>query len=299
MQTRNYDISIIIVTYNNRDILPRCLVSLSRVTAAFSSQLCIIDNDSADGTARYLQDPLSWNPMAFTAVETIYNATNLGYTKGVNQGLQRALGRMILLLNPDIVFADNPFERLFDELQKDARIGVVAPQLRFFNGDIQPSCRRFPKKADVLFEFMGLSRIFAKSALFNAWRMADFSHTVSSDVPQPQGAFLLLRRDVLLAVGPLDESFPMFFSDVDWCYRVYAQGWRIRFVADVFVYHLQGASIRQKKARMIISSHRSFITFFQKYDKTWRDRCSTKCIFLLLLIATPLRLLRHLNRIGQ
>ncbi|MBN1560722.1 glycosyltransferase family 2 protein [candidate division KSB1 bacterium] len=297
MHTRDYDISVVIVTYNNRDIIPRCLATLSNAMATYSSQLCIIDNHSSDGTARFLQDALSWTGLYFTVVDRIYNEKNLGFTKGVNQGLRRCLGRTILLLNPDIIFRDNPFDRLFDELQQDERLGVVSPQLRFFNDEVQPSCRRFPKKADVFCEFLGLSRLFSKSAFFNGWRMPDFNHRVSCDVPQPQGAFLLMRRDVLRTVGLLDESLPMFFSDVDWCYRVRAHGWRIRFIADVFVYHRRGASVRQEKARMIISSHQSFIAFFQKYDRTWRDRCTTKCAFFLLLIATPARLLFHLNRL--
>jgi N-acetylglucosaminyl-diphospho-decaprenol L-rhamnosyltransferase len=296
MNSRDYDISVVIVTYNNRDIIPRCLATLSRVMAAYASQVCIIDNNSSDGTADYLRNAL-WNDFHFTVVEKVFNEANLGYTKGANQGLQRCLGRTILLLNPDIIFSSNPFERLLDELQQDECLGVVSPQLRFFNGDIQPSCRRFPKKADVFYEFLGLSRLFSKSEIFNAWRMPDFNHRISCDVPQPQGAFLLMRHDVLRTVGLLDESLPMFFSDVDWCYRVRAHGWRIRFIADAFVYHMRGASVRQKKARMIISSHQSFITFFQKYDRTWRDKCTTKIVFFLLLIATPVRLLFHLNRL--
>jgi len=297
MQNSDYDISIVIVTFNNRAIIPRCLATLSKAVASYSSQLCIIDNHSNDGTDVYLHDPSSWNQLSFDAVERIYNPENLGYTKGINQGLRRSLGRTILMLNPDIIFHDDPFVLLFDELYRDERIGVVSPQFRFMNNRIQPSCRRFPEKKHVFFEFLGLSTIFSKSRLFNAWRMPDFDHMSSNDVAQPQGAFLLSRRDVLETVGLLDESFPMFFSDVDWCFRVIDNGWRIRFVADVFVHHIRGASVNQKPAQMIISSHQSFVAFFNKYDRTWRDRCSSKIVHLLLLIVTPLRLLFHLNRL--
>ena len=292
-----YDISIVIVTYNNRDILPRCLDSLSRSLSPYLSQLCIIDNNSTDGTAFYLRDSATWNTFSFKTVERVYNRENLGYTKGVNQGLRRCLGQIILLLNPDIFFRDNPFEVLITELEQEENVGVVSPQFRFLDDSVQPSCRRFPKKKDVLFEFLGLSRLFPRWVFFNTWRMPDFDHKVSADVAQPQGAFLLMRQDVLSTTGLLDESFPMFFSDVDWCFRVHQNGWRIRFMADVFVYHLKGASVKQRRAQMIISSHQSFITYFRKYDKTRFDRCITHFVHILLLVATPLRLIMNLNRL--
>ena len=203
------------------------------------------------------------------------------------------------MLNPDVIFAENPFERLIQEFEQNPDIGVVSPQFRFLDEKIQPSCRRFPRKIDVLYEFLGLAKIFSRSAVYNAWRMPDFDHQHIRDVDQPQGAFLLTTPRVLDKVGFLDESFPMFFSDVDWCRRVMAHEWRIRFIASVFVYHFRGASVKQKRARMIISSHQSFVAYFRKYDKNWRNRCATKLVHLLLLMATPLRLLPNLNQLSS
>ncbi len=297
MNNPEYDISVIIVTFNNRDIIKRCLSTLSRALADSLSQLLIIDNNSIDGTGDIFRQPNFWKQFSFQAVEEIINSENLGYTKGVNQGLQRAAGRYVLMLNPDIIFKNNPFDELFDVLENDANIAVVSPQFRFPDETIQPSCRRFPTKRDVLFEFLGLSILLSNSAYFNAWRMPDFSHAESVDTCQPQGAFLLTRQKVLKKVGLLDDSFPMFFSDVDWCRRVLQQGWRIRFIASVYVYHIRGASIKQKRAQMIVSSHKSFVDYFSKYDQTWRDRCATALVHFILLMATPLRLLRQVHRL--
>jgi GT2 family glycosyltransferase len=297
MNTPKFDISVVIVTYNNHRIITRCLATLSDVLADYSAQLCIIDNHSSDGTPDLLQQPNFWKQFSFDAVEELYNPANLGYTKGVNQGLRLAAGRYVLMLNPDIIFEANPFGELLEILRNDQNIGVVSPQFRFPDDTIQPSCRRFPTKRDVFFEFLGLSKLFSNSAYFNAWRMPDFTHTESCDVKQPQGAFLLTRCEVLEKIGVLDESFPMFFSDVDWCRRVIDHNWRIRFIASVYVYHIRGASVNQKRAHMIVSSHKSFVDYFRKYDKTWRDRCSTALAHFLLLMATPLRLLTQLHRL--
>jgi GT2 family glycosyltransferase len=297
MNNPEFDISVIIVTFNNREIIKRCLATLSVALSGYTSQLCLIDNNSTDGTPALLQQENFWKQFTFQAVEELYNSENLGYTKGVNQGLRRARGRFVLMLNPDIIFTGYPFEKLFEILKSEKNIGVVSPQFRFPDDTIQPSCRRFPAKRDVVFEFLGLTKIFARSAHFNAWRMPDFSHSESSDVCQPQGAFLLTRKEVLDKIGILDEFFPMFFSDVDWCRRVIEQGWRIRFVASVYVYHIRGASVNKNRSRMIVSSHKSFVDYFSKYDQSWRDRCNTAIIHFLLLMATPLRLLTQLHRL--
>ncbi len=290
MGNSQIDLSIVVVAYNNAAVIRRCLTTLSAAVASYSSELYIIDNNSDDGTAHILRDANTWKHLSFNHVERIYNLSNVGYTRGVNQGLRRCRGRFVLMLNPDIIFTDNPFPALFRRLGEE-NVAVVSPQFRFPNGDVQPSCRRFPTKRDVLFEFLGLSKIFAASALFNRWRMPDFDHRHSRDVPQPQGAFLLTRESVLQAVGVLDEKLPMFFSDVDWCRRVIDGGGRIRFCAEAFVVHLQGASVRQKRAEMIVSSHRSFVAYFCKYDESFFDKILTMMIHFLLLTATPLRLL--------
>ncbi len=281
-----FDLSVVIVTFNNHDLILDCLFSLSRALESYTSQAILIDNFSTDGTRTLLKKAVSGKHLSFQAVQLIFNSENIGYTRAVNQGLHLCKGSFVLMLNPDILFPENPFPALFQCFQNG--VGVVAPQLLFPNGNIQPSCRRLPKKRDVLYEALGLSRLFPR---FNSWRMPDFDFCSSLDVPQPQGAFLLAKKNVVHQVGVLDERFPMFFSDVDWCRRVLEQGFRIRFCANASVIHHKGASVYQKRARMIVSSHRSFKDYFGKYDASKTERTATVLIFLLLLVATPPRLL--------
>jgi len=285
-----FEIAVILVTYNNASTLKKCLHSLSRVLTDFHSQLLLIDNKSTDTTPDILNECIRRKQLSFDAVELILNADNKGYTSAVNQGLEKSRGEYILFLNPDIYFADTPFPTLIKYLSENKQVGVIAPQLRHLNGAIQPSCRTFPLKRDVLYEVFGLSRVFKTSSVFNRWKMGSFDHKMSRDVHQPQGAFLLTRKMVIQSVGVLDNRFPMFFSDVDWCYRVWRAGWTIRFCAGVFVYHGLGTSVRQKKSQMMISSHRSFVDYFEKYDSLPRDRLYTLGISALLLVITPVRL---------
>ncbi len=280
-----FQISIVIVTFNNQSHIKQTLKSLADALDGYSSQLVLIDNKSQDDTVTEIHQIL--DTLSFTSLNFIPNQQNTGFTRGVNQGVKLCSGEYVLILNPDIVCRKDTFEILFEQMKKQ-KAGVIAPQLRYPWGEIQPSCRRFPRKMDVVSELLGLARIFPGSPQFNRWRMPDFDHNHSEFVEQPQGAFLLMNRDVLLKTSLLDERFPMFFSDVDWCRRVYENGERIYFSSDTFVYHLKGASIYQVRDAMIVSSHRSFAAYFRKYDKTFYNRMATCIIkFLLLIILIP------------
>ncbi|NIA30349.1 MAG: glycosyltransferase [Actinobacteria bacterium] len=277
-------ISVIIVTFNNvRTILP-CLVSLQKALFQYQSQVFIIDNASSDGTISVLGQKQKSLTKYFSEFSLRLNNTNLGFTLAVNQGLKLASGDFVLLLNPDVVLQNDTIERLLTCFSQENKIGVVAPQLRFSDGRIQPSCRNFPRKRDVILELSGLAKLFPSSPVFNHWRMSDFDHQETKDVEQPQGAFLLARQEVLQQVGFLDERFPMFFSDVDWCRRIIAKGWRIRFCSGTFVMHLQGHSVFQRRGEMIVSSHRSYVAYFKKYDETFLEQVSSLFIALVLYI---------------
>jgi len=279
------DLSIIIVTFNNQDIIRECLQSISRYFDSLTIELILIDNQSTDQTRDILSE--SWP--AFAHKHCIFNEQNEGYTRGVNQGLKIASGKYILMLNPDVIFPQAILYDLFEML--DDFTAVVVPQLRYPDGRIQPSCRRFPQKSDVLFESLGLSKIFPDSDRWNRWRMPQFDHKTSRFVEQPQGAFLLTTRETLEKIGLLDERFYMFFSDVEWCRRVYENGFKILFAAEHFVYHVHGASVRKKRKKMILTSHRSFIQYFQKYDKTFGQKCLTAGVWFLLAMGTIPRLI--------
>lgn len=258
-------LSIIIVTYNHEREIKKCLHSLSRALSKFLAQIFIIDNHSTDGTIAVARKVLS--QLEFKHRWTIIcNTTNRGFTMAVNQGLRQAQGDLVLLLNPDTELPAQVFQQLFDIFRADPQVGVVAPQLRNPDGTIQPSCRRFPRRREVIYHALGLNWLFPRSHEFNYWKMGDFDHQRQQEVEQPQGAFLLARKAAADQVGLLDERFPMFFSDVDWCRRFIGHGWKILFTPSVQIIHHKGTSIYRNRLKMIWTSHRSFYHYFQKYE---------------------------------
>ena len=177
---------------------------------------------------------------------------------------------------------------MIDFLKTHSDVGLVAPQLINPEGRILASCRRFPTYSDVLFELSGLSRMC--SARFTPrWKMPDFEHKTQMEVSQPEATCLMTHRKTLNEVGFMDERFPMFFNDVDWCRRFLMKGWKIVFHPDAKVYHQRGASILAHRIPMIWKSHQGFYRYFQKYAVSLRHKVLNQGLGLHLILAAIFR----------
>ncbi len=262
------DLSIIIVTFNHEHEIIRCLQTLEITILSFKTEIFLIDNYSSDQTVSVARKLLSnFNKKHHRSI--IFNETNFGFTRAVNQGLAQTHGKYVLILNPDTELPANIFHPLIQIIEKNNQVGIVSPQFRNPDGTIQPSCRRFPRHRDMIYNAVGLNWFFSKSKEYNYWKMGDFDHQSQQEVEQPQGAFLLTRREAIEQIGLLDEQFPMFFSDVDWCRRFIEKGWKILFVPSVQIMHFKGMSIYKNRLKMIWSSHRSFYYYFRKYYQSF------------------------------
>ena len=288
-------VSAIIVTYNSQRHIRACLSSLLAALHGLQAEVWVIDNASTDGTCAAVAEVAA---TAGLPIRLLRNERNLGFTRATNQGLARASGRYLLLLNPDVEVPRDGITTLLGYLEREPKVGMVAPQLRFPDGRVQPSCRRFPRRRDLCFELSGLSRLFPKSPLLNGWKMGDFDHLSQREVDQPQGAFLLARREAVAAVGLLDERFQMFFSDVDWCRRFWEHGWRVVFVPKVHAIHHKGASVYAHRVPALLASHRDFARYFRKYPSRWPlvDACA---VLLLLVSLWPRIAWAILANVGQ
>ncbi len=256
-------LSVIIVSWNTRELLSRCLSSLKPELAGIESEVFLVDNHSADGSADMVAREHPW-------VSLIANDENLGFAAANNQALKLSRGQCVLLLNPDTEVGATAISHLLSFLQEHPQAGVVAPQLLNSDGTIQRSCREFPTFLGMSFELLGLSRLFPDREVFRRYKMLDFDHNTQMQVDQPEGACLLLRRQVIDEIGMLDEGYFMLFEEVDWCYRIKKAGWQIWFTPDSQVVHHYGQSIKQVKVRMILSSHRGLYRFWSKHYRQGR-----------------------------
>jgi len=255
------DLGICIVNWNTRELLDRCLQSIHEHAGALSVDVIVVDNASSDGSADMVSAKHPW-------VRLTANADNRYYAAANNQGLRELDAPYKLLLNPDIEVHAGSLETLVRFLQGNHHAGAVAPRLRGPDGKVQFTCRAFPGPDVVLYEALGLSRLFPRSRRFGKYRMTWWDYNDARPVDQPMASALLLRGDVLKPGRLFDEQFPMFFNDVDLCRRLWDVGWEVWFTPEAEMTHLGGASTRQVRREMVIESHRSFLAYYRKHY--WR-----------------------------
>lgn len=231
----NPDLSIIIVSYNTREILRACLNSLFDAGENLSLQVIVVDNASRDGSATMVQQD-------FPAAELVASQINLGFAAGNNVGFKQVRGNYVLLLNPDALLNKDALSRAMGYMKADATIGMGGGRLLGRDGSLQPSARQFPSLLNEILALSGLATRFPKSRFFGRFdRTWDDSQKTAS-VDWVPGAFALIRKSVLDEVGIFDERFFLYYEEVDLCLRFKQAGWNICYWPDVVVHHWGGES---------------------------------------------------------
>lgn len=249
-------LDVCIVSWRTRDLLRTCLRSI--VGQPHIGLVVVVDNASGDGTVEMVREQ-------FPAVHLIANEDNLGFARGSNQAIAATRADALLLLNPDTEVHPGAPAALLDVFRQDSRAGGAAAQLLLPDGSVQRSCRSFPTPAALLYDALGLARLFPKSRTFGRYRMTYWDHATRREVDQPMASALALRRAALVEVGGFDEQFPLFFNDVDLCYRLWAAGWKIIFEPAAKVTHRGGSSTWQVRPAAILASHDGLIHFYRKH----------------------------------
>jgi len=249
-------------------------------------EVFLIDNNSKDRTKQKIQDFCHQFP-AFPAT-ILWNNTNRGYAKGVNQGLSLRRGDHVLLLGPDTRVLPGSLKTMMEFLKTHPGAGLVAPQLVNAKGQILHSCRRFPGYRDLLLELTGLPRLFP-SIFSSRWKMADFEHREEREVDQPEATCLMAQKKALKEVGFMDKQFTMFFNDVDWCRRFWLKGWKVVFLPAARIEHQKGTSVYANQIPMIWKSHQGFYRYFQKYSASSYKKIINYGLALLLIVAAAYR----------
>lgn len=250
----SYIVSFIIPNWNHRQLLHECISSIYSTAGDIYSEIIVVDNASTDGSAGYIKG-------SFPGVIWIQNNTNLGYARAVNQGVELSRGDFIFLLNNDVKLLGNATERLLSFLIEHSDAGAVAPLLYYPDGRMQISSRRFPTPSALFLEYFGIDRI----GPFRRWKLKTEEHLNASAVQQPMASALMVKRECWDAVGPMDERFPIFFNDVDWCYRLYkGTGYTIYLCPEAKAIHHEGASVNRLGYRKRVEFYKGLLRFYLK-----------------------------------
>lgn len=253
------DVSVVIVSYNGRELLRRCLASLYRHTQGIEFEVIVVDNASQDGTPEMVM-------AEFPHATLVRRSDNAGFAYGANQGMATARGRALLLLNPDTELTEETLPPMLAYLRQHPDVGILAPKLVDADGSLQLSCRAFPNFSTGLFNRYSLfTRLLPKNRFSARYLMTNFDHGAISDVDWASAACWLLPRLTYEKVGPLDEGYFWSIEDVDYCQRVHRAGLRVVYFPEVTVRHYIGGSATSLPSRSIVERHRGMWRYYRNY----------------------------------
>ncbi|HEY0739728.1 MAG TPA: glycosyltransferase family 2 protein [Herpetosiphonaceae bacterium] len=260
------DLAIIIVSYNVRDLLRRCLRSIDDALAAssFHYRTIVVDNASSDGSAAMVA-------AEFREVELIASTANLGFAGGNNLALRQVLGpdlqasdapRAVLLLNPDTEIVGDALVEMLRYLDQHPEVVVVGPQLRYGDGALQSSRRRFPTIGTFFWESTLLELWWPRNPWARRYRYDDQPAAIPQPVDWLVGAALLVRSSAIARAGLLDEGFFMYSEELEWQSRLgAARPDSIIYLPTATILHHEGKSSEQNLARRHINFNRSKLRY--------------------------------------
>lgn len=256
------DLSVIVVSYNTRELLRACLSALARSLERSSNalpsgwQVVVVDNGSLDGSPEMVRT-------AFPSMHLRTLGENRGFAAANNLAIRDTDSRYLLFLNPDTeVLGDAPaaLQRFLEEHPRAGAAGghLLNPDLSFQHG-----CFRFPTLPMTLFDVFPVNHRVLNSRLNGRYPRSQYVRPFPID--HPLGAAMIVRREVVDRLGGFDEGYFMYCEEVDWCYRMRQAGWEVWYTPAAQIVHHGGASTRQTAGPMLIQLHRSRDRFFRRH----------------------------------
>lgn len=251
------DLSIIIVSWNVKDLLRKNLQAIYNNTHGINFEVFVVDNDSKDQSAEMVQ-------VEFPQVHVIANKENLGFAKANNQAIAQSKGRYVLLLNPDMRVHESTLVDMVKWMDQHPEAGVAGCHLIDENSVTVPHVRRFPRVSDQAITVLKFPHVFPK--ILNAYMMTDFDYSKEAIVDSIRGSFFMIRREIIEKIGGLDEAYFIWFEEVDYCKQVTELGYKIMYTPDIKCTDFVGKSFAQAmglwKQKMFT---KSMLTYFKKW----------------------------------
>lgn len=252
------DLSIIIVNWNVRVLLTKCLNSIFSCPKGREFEVIIIDNASEDGSIEMITQQ-------FPQVRLILNKSNKGFAKANNQGLREMRGEFALLLNPDTIVGEEAIDKMVEFMKENDDVGILGPKIINPDGSLQASAFSYPTLIDDI--ILGF-----RSNLFFTGKFISHYHSRLYHLPDHpfrvdwvSGACLMIRKKTIEDIGLLDERLFLFAEDLDWCLRAKNGGWKVIYFPRACIVHYGGQSTKKNLQMKIWSFYFKRFYFAKKY----------------------------------
>ena len=275
MQSLSPRLSVIIVSYECRELLARCLEGLEAEREHIEFEVLVVDNASSDGTPAMVRERFPW-------CELEAGAGNLGFARANNLAIERARGQYVLLLNPDTVVRAGALRAAVDALEARPEAGMLGVKLVLPGGGLDHAAKRgFPTPLSSLYHFAGLTKLFPRSPRFSHYTAGHVDPDSEARVDAVNGAFMLVRPEALEEVGPMDEEYWLYMEDLDWCYRFWRAGWPVVYWPGTEVVHVKGGSSAHARSwRANHAFHRGMWLFYRAHYRSQRSPVVTAAVWL-------------------
>ncbi len=251
-------LSIIIVSYNVKDLLINCIKSIKKTILNTTYEIIVVDNNSSDDSVQALKS-------VFNDLKIISNNKNVGFAAANNQAIKICCGEYLLFLNPDTIVFDNTINGCLTFFKDTPDAGLVSCKILNPDKSLQSSCRNKPSIINAIIENFGLYLLLQKLNLFSYNYLRNWAHNKTRSVPTVLGAFMLLSKKVIDQVGLLDENFFFYGEEVDWCLRIRDHGLKVYFVPKFQIIHYGGASSKEIPVTSYLNLVKSRKILFKKH----------------------------------
>lgn len=239
------DVSILIVSFNTRELTLEAISSAVRETKDVNYEIIVVDNNSSDGS----QEAIASHP---ATPKLFALADNIGFGRGNNLAAEQASGEYILLLNPDTIVKDRAIDRLVAFSRANKRALIWGGRTVFADGSLNPaSCWQRITLRNLVMRATGLAGVFPHSPWFNPEAYGGWKRDTVREVDIVSGCFLLMPRAVWMALGGLEPRFFMYGEEADLCLRARRLGARPLVTPDATIVHLGGASEKTRSGKMV------------------------------------------------
>lgn len=257
------EISIIIVSFNSRKFISKCLESISKYFKSMKHEIIIIDNDSKDGTIDLLRKKKE--------IILIENGKNQGYAKACNQGAKIASGKFLFFANPDLEFKDNIPDKILIFLSKNKDFVGGGFAHIFPSGKIQRICAGYiVKPLDHFSEQLGFYRLLPSIRIFNARFFPLREYQNDHPAEFICGGCFLIKKEIFFNISEFDEKFFVYFEDMDFCNRLKNRGYKLFYWGSLRIIHFLGTERRKITPASLKSDYASRYYYFRKhYSPLW------------------------------
>jgi len=312
---KTVDLSIIILSYNTKELIKNCLYSIVGGIVDgkkfLNTEVIVVDNNSSDGSVELIKsivpDLEKKAQNKNLKIKIIKNKENLGFSKGNNVGLRKAKGEYLLFLNSDTEVFPGSLVKAWEFMKKHAEVGSLTPKTLLTSGKMDPDCHRgFPTPWASFSYFLGLEKLFPQSKIFGQYHKFYLNLDENHEIEAGAGAFMMVPRKVIEKVGGWDENYFFYGEDLDFYYRIKKAGFKVMFYAKPLLKHYKGASSglrkeskniaknsKENQIRVAKASVEAMEIFYKKFYKDIYPKWLTRLVLGAIRVKGFFRVLKY------